>query len=138
MPATPPSPRRRRAATPRILAVTLLGLVLGAPSSIPSAAAGVTVAGWGLASAAVPLAALEPGPSSLTERQARQRLAALRFNSVRFLRKDPHGFWRGRAWQAGQEVEVAVDFRGRIAAGPEVAALDRVRPPTCPPGGPTP
>ena len=83
-------------------------LLLGSPSSQPSAVA------WG-APAVVEATALQPGPNSLTERQVRERLAAVRCNSVRFLRKDGQGIWRGLAWHAGREVAVAMDARGRVA-----------------------
>ena len=43
--------------------------------------------------------------------------------SVEGLVKDDQGFWRGRAVRGGQPNEVALDFRGRIAAAPHLAAL---------------
>lgn len=92
----------------RVLPPVLALLLLGAPSSLPSAMA------WG-APAIVEAAALEPGPNSLTERQVRERLAAVRLNSVRFLRKDGQGIWRGIAWHQGREVTVAMDARGRVS-----------------------
>ncbi len=66
---------------------------------------------------------LEPGANSFTEGQARGRMEAAGFTAVQDLRKDDQGFWRARATHNGSPADVAMDFRGRIAAGPGVAAL---------------
>lgn len=66
---------------------------------------------------------LERGANSFTEGQARSRLEEAGFSGLRDLRKDDHGFWRGYGTRGGSEAEVALDFRGRIAAGPDVAKL---------------
>lgn len=112
---------------PRILVLNLLALLLCAPRSMEAASAQVAAGPWVPGAMIVDASRLEAGANSFSEWQARNRLASHRLNSVRFLRKDERGFWRGRAWHAGTEVEVAMDFRGRIAVGPEVAALDRWR-----------
>lgn len=75
------------------------------------------------ASAVVEASALESGANSFTEGQARSRIEAAGFTNVQELRKDDAGFWRGRATRGGTATEVALDFRGRIAAGPGVANL---------------
>jgi len=67
--------------------------------------------------------ALESGANSFTEGQARARLEDAGFADVQDLRKDDAGFWRGRASRGGTSTDVALDFRGRIAAGPGVASL---------------
>ncbi len=71
----------------------------------------------------VDAAALESGANSFTEGQARARFERAGFTDVQDLRKDDAGFWRGRANRGGTAIDVALDFRGRIAAGPGVAAL---------------
>jgi protein CpxP len=71
----------------------------------------------------VEASALEAGANSFTEGQARSRLEDAGFTAIEGLAKDDQGFWRGRAMQNGQVNEVAMDFRGRIAAGPTLAAL---------------
>ena len=103
----------------RVLPLVLALPLLGAPSSQPSAMA------WGTPAAIVEASQLQPGPNSVTERRVRDRLAALRFQSVRFLRKDGHGIWRGLAWHRGQEVAVAMDARGRVAV--ETGSVRRSR-----------
>lgn len=67
--------------------------------------------------------ALESGANSFTEGQARSRFEDAGFTDVQDLRKDDAGFWRGRASRGGTSTEVALDFRGRIAAGPGAANL---------------
>jgi hypothetical protein len=74
-------------------------------------------------STVVEATALESGANSFTEGQARSRFEDAGFSDVQGLRKDDAGFWRGRASRGGTSVEVALDFRGRIAAGPGVANL---------------
>ncbi|MDO9714434.1 hypothetical protein [Paracraurococcus lichenis] len=71
----------------------------------------------------VDAAQLESGANSFTEAQARSRFEDAGFTNVQDLRKDDHGFWHGRAMRGGSQTEVALDFRGRIAAGPAVATL---------------
>lgn len=67
--------------------------------------------------------ALEAGSNSFTEGQARARLEEAGFSDLQDLRKDDNGFWRARGMRAGVAEPVALDFRGRIAAGPGVSAL---------------
>jgi hypothetical protein len=99
---------------PRLLLCLAL-LLFGAPAPLPATPPVIVAA-----------AEQKPGPNGITGRQAREGLAALRIHSVRFLRKDARDVWRGLAWQAGREVEVAMDAGGRVAMGPEVMALDGI------------
>lgn len=71
----------------------------------------------------VEASALETGANSFTEAQARSRMEDAGFTGLQDLRKDDAGFWRGRAMRGGTMMDVALDFRGRIAAGPGVAQL---------------
>ena len=71
----------------------------------------------------VDAAMLESGANSFTQGQAQSRMERAGLTGVQDLHKDDQGFWRGRAMQNGQSVEVALDFRGRIAAGTSLAAL---------------
>jgi len=66
---------------------------------------------------------LERGANSFTEGQARSRMQDAGFTNVQNLHKDDNGFWRGRATHNGSTTDVAIDFQGRIAAGPGVTAL---------------
>lgn len=77
------------------------------------------------ATSIVDAAALEAGSNSFTEGQARGRFEDAGFTSIQGLVKDDAGFWRARGMRNGSTVDVAMDFRGRIAAGPGVAALPR-------------
>jgi len=67
--------------------------------------------------------ALEAGANSFTEGQARARLEEAGFTNLQELNKDNQGFWRARATQGGNQTDVAMDFRGRIASGPGLANL---------------
>jgi len=73
----------------------------------------------------VDAAELEGGANSFTEGQTRSRLEDAGFSAIEVLRKDDRGFWRGQAMRNGQVNEVALDFRGRIAAGPTLPTLGR-------------
>lgn len=55
-----------------------------------------------------------PGANSFTEDQARQRIAKAGFEDVQQLKKDDQGVWRGQAKKAGQQVGVALDYRGNV------------------------
>jgi hypothetical protein len=55
-----------------------------------------------------------PGANSFTEGQAKSRLEANGFTNVMGLKKDDNGVWKGKATQAGAEVNVSVDYRGNI------------------------
>lgn len=94
-----------------------------APSLTPQNAAPAQARDRTDTSAIVDAAALEEGANSFTEGQARSRLEAAGFTNLQDLRKDDAGFWRGRASRGGTPTEVALDFRGRIAAGSGVANL---------------
>jgi hypothetical protein len=54
------------------------------------------------------------GANSFTEAQARDRIAKAGFNDVKILNKDEKGVWRGRAQKSGQQVGVALDYRGNV------------------------
>ncbi|GGJ44729.1 hypothetical protein [Neoroseomonas lacus] len=66
---------------------------------------------------------LERGANSFTEGQARGRFEDAGFANIQNLMKDEAGFWRGRGMRNGATVDLAMDFRGRIAIGPGVASL---------------
>lgn len=68
---------------------------------------------------------LEAGSNSFTEGQARGRFEDAGFTGIQGLSKDDTGFWRARGTRNGSTVDVAMDFQGRIAAGPGVATLPR-------------
>ena len=102
---TPPQPSPPAATTP-------------APAPAPRAA--TPPAG---ATRVVPAGALEPGANSFTEGQARSRFEEAGFSDIQNLAKDDSGFWRGRGMRHGTAVNIAMDFRGRIAAGPDVVTL---------------
>ncbi|KFC72763.1 Hypothetical protein precursor [Bosea sp. LC85] len=55
-----------------------------------------------------------PGANSFTEAQAKSRLEANGYTAVSALQKDDNGVWRGKATLSGQQVSVAVDYRGNI------------------------
>lgn len=61
-------------------------------------------------------AAPEAGANSFTEGQARSRLEANGYTSVTGLVKDPQGIWRAKAMKDGKAMDVALDFKGVIAA----------------------
>lgn len=92
-----------------------------APTLAPSASspAATSSAQTGIVAAS----ALESGANSFTEGQAISRFEAAGFTNIQGLTKDTAGFWRGRGTRSGATLDVAMDFQGRIAAGPGVAAL---------------
>lgn len=55
-----------------------------------------------------------PGANSFTEGQARDRIAKAGFEEVQQLKKDDQGVWRGQAKKSGQQVSVALDYRGNV------------------------
>jgi putative membrane protein len=55
-----------------------------------------------------------PGANSFTEGQARDRIAKAGFEDVQQLKKDDQGVWRGQAKKSGQQVSVALDYRGNV------------------------
>lgn len=55
-----------------------------------------------------------PGANSFTEGQARERIAKAGFEEVQQLKKDDQGVWRGQAKKSGQQVSVALDYRGNV------------------------
>ncbi len=67
--------------------------------------------------------AMEAGANSFTEGQARSRFEEAGFTNLQELNLDNQGFWRARATQGGNQVDVAMDFRGRIASGQGLANL---------------
>ena len=59
---------------------------------------------------------VEPGANSFTEDQARSRFEAQGLTNITDLRKDDQGIWRGKAMRNGQQVSVALDYKGTIQA----------------------
>ncbi|AZO77456.1 MULTISPECIES: PepSY domain-containing protein [unclassified Bosea (in: a-proteobacteria)] len=55
-----------------------------------------------------------PGANSFTEGQAKSRLEANGYTNVTDLKKDDNGVWKGKATNAGAQVNVSVDYRGNI------------------------
>lgn len=55
-----------------------------------------------------------PGANSFTESQAKSRLEANGYTNVTGLKKDENGVWKGKATNAGAQVNVSVDYRGNI------------------------
>ena len=55
-----------------------------------------------------------PGANSFTETQARERIGKAGFEEVQGLKKDDQGVWRGQAKKSGQQVSVALDYRGNV------------------------
>lgn len=54
------------------------------------------------------------GANSFTEAQARDRISKAGFEDVKELKKDDQGVWRGQASKSGQQVGVALDYRGNV------------------------
>jgi len=54
------------------------------------------------------------GANSFTESQAKDRIVAAGYTDVSALTKDDGGIWRGRAKNAGQSLEVTVDYKGNV------------------------
>ncbi len=54
------------------------------------------------------------GANSFTEGQARDRIAKAGYTDVQHLKQDDKGVWRGRAQKSGQQVNVALDYRGNV------------------------
>ncbi|KQT10022.1 hypothetical protein ASG40_09935 [Methylobacterium sp. Leaf399] len=59
---------------------------------------------------------LESGANSFTEAQVKERFAKMGFGTVKDLRKDDAGIWRGTAEHAGKPVTIGMDFKGNVAA----------------------
>src|SRR5947209_1438165 len=54
------------------------------------------------------------GANSFTQSQAADRIAKSGYSNVKDLQKDGQGIWRGKAQKNGQEVNVALDYRGNV------------------------
>ena len=54
------------------------------------------------------------GANSFTEGQAKDRIAKAGFTDVQNLKQDDKGIWRGQAHKGGQQVSVALDYRGNV------------------------
>jgi putative membrane protein len=61
-------------------------------------------------------AALVPGANSFTEAQAKQRIEDAGYSNVSKLAKDDQGIWRGQATQAGEDLDVGLDYQGNVVA----------------------
>jgi hypothetical protein len=57
------------------------------------------------------------GANSFTEGQAKSRIEAAGYTNVSPLIKDKDGIWRGQASKAGATLDVALDYKGNVAAG---------------------
>ena len=55
-----------------------------------------------------------PGANSFTKTQVVSRLNGAGYVNATGLTKDKKGIWRGKASKGGQQVSVAVDFKGNI------------------------
>jgi hypothetical protein len=64
--------------------------------------------------APAPVAAPAHGATSFTRHQARGRLAKAGFTNVSHLTKDPSGAWMASAMKGGQQVNVALDYKGDV------------------------
>ena len=89
------------------MAVTLL-LVQSAPAQAPTPPAPMPAA---TSTTTVPPL---PGANSFTETQVATRLTDAGYANATGLKKDDQGIWRGKATKGGQQVSVAVDFKGTI------------------------
>ena len=56
------------------------------------------------------------GSNSFTEAQAKDRIMAAGYSSVKPLKKDAQGIWRGSALDGSKTVSVAVDYKGNVVA----------------------
>ena len=54
------------------------------------------------------------GANSFTEGQAKDRIAKAGYTDVQSLKLDDKGIWRGKAQKSGQQVNVALDYRGNV------------------------
>ena len=54
------------------------------------------------------------GANSFTEGQAKDRIAKAGYTDVQQLKLDDNGVWRGKALKSGQQVNVALDYRGNV------------------------
>jgi hypothetical protein len=59
-------------------------------------------------------AAPQAGANSFTAEQARTRITEAGFTDVTDLRLDDRGVWRGHAMRGGEQVGVALDYRGNV------------------------
>ena len=57
------------------------------------------------------------GANSFTEAQARDRIEKAGFSQVKILKKDEQGIWRATASRGGQQVAIALDYKGNVVAG---------------------
>ncbi len=54
------------------------------------------------------------GANSFTEGQAKDRIAKAGYSDVKNLKQDDQGVWRAQAHKSGQQVNVALDYRGNV------------------------
>ena len=57
----------------------------------------------------------KPGANSFTQGQAKQHILNSGYASVSDLTKGSDGIWRGVAMKGGQNVNVALDFKGNVS-----------------------
>ena len=59
--------------------------------------------------------AAKPGANSFTEKQAKKHILNSGYTSVSDLTKGSDGIWRGVATKGGQQIKVALDFKGNVS-----------------------
>ncbi len=91
-------------------------LVVAATSGAALAQTGMDVHGLKSNESGVVGDKLEPGASSFTEGQVRDKFEQMGFGEVTDLRKDDQGIWRGSARHAGKELRIGLDYKGHVAA----------------------
>jgi hypothetical protein len=88
------------------------------PGNPPAASADRAAPRADAATPIVAMTALENGANSFTEGQARSRFEEAGITGIEALQKDDNGVWRGRGMRGSSAVDIAMDFRGRIATAP--------------------
>jgi hypothetical protein len=73
------------------------------------------------------------GANSFTESQARDRALARGYTDVSALKKDDTGIWRGTATMEGEQVAIAIDYKGNVVSGVDGALAEKPRPRTATP-----
>jgi hypothetical protein len=65
-------------------------------------------------------AGLESGENSFTEEQARLRLENMGLTRISGLTLDARGVWRGKAIFGARDVDVGLDYRGKVLTEPRI------------------
>lgn len=94
-----------------LLKVAAVGLsMMFIPSTFAQTAPAANTSATTPAEAKPPLS----GKNSFTESQARERIQKAGYEDVKVLQLDTSGVWRADAMKSGQQVKVALDFRGNV------------------------